>query len=285
MFLPSMDQLQQLIPGNADVAEWHKFILELFPKYEITTVERVAGFIAQCAHESNNFRDLEENLNYSVDALTRTFPRYFGDGKRNAASYARNPEKLANYVYMDKFRTKRGALGNTKTGDGWLFRGRGIKQLTGRNNYAAFGKTVGMTAEQAVEYVSTKQGAIESACWFWNKNKLNKFADTRDIVGMSKIINGGDIGLADRKLRWGRALLILEPAHDTSVLENARIFETILRTGSKGQSVKILQHKLKITVDGIYGRQTANAVKTWQQQNGLRATGIADSETIWRLTR
>jgi putative chitinase len=292
MFTISVDQLQQLIPGNRDVAEWHKYMSEIFPKYEITTVERVAGFVAQCAHESNNFRNLEENLNYSVDAINRVFPRYFGAGKQNAADYARNPEELANYVYMDKNRTKRGALGNTQPGDGWRFRGRGIKQLTGRNNYTEFGKSVGMTAEQAAEYVATKQGAIESACWFWGKTNLNKFADARDVVGMSRAINGGDIGLADRTLRWNTALRVLsntaKPARPNDVqkpmaIENTHISETLLRTGSKGASVRLIQQKLGLSADGVYGRQTANAVRLWQQKSGLRATGIADSETIRRL--
>jgi putative chitinase len=110
---------------------------------------------------------------------------------------------------MDEFRSAKGALGNTKPGDGWRFRGRGLKQLTGRNNYAAFGKTVGMTAEEAAEYVATEKGAIESACWFWGAKKLNAVADARDIVKMTKIINGGDIGLDDRKKRWEKALKVL----------------------------------------------------------------------------
>ena len=175
------------------------------------TPNRIAGFIAQCAHESGNFKSLSENLNYSEKALRAVFGRYFGTGgnKRNAAEYARKPEKIANYVYQDKYRTKRGAMGNVNDGDGWLFRGRGLKQLTGRDNYTAFGKIVGMTAEEAAAYVATPKGAVESACWFWNAKKLNAVADTGDIVKMTKIINGGDIGLEDRTQRWNKALDVL----------------------------------------------------------------------------
>jgi putative chitinase len=108
---------------------------------------------------------------------------------------------------MDEFRSSK--MGNVKPGDGWLFRGRGLKQLTGRENYTNFGKSVGMTAEEAAVYVSTEKGAIESACWFWNSKKLNAVADTGDIVKMTKIINGGDIGLADRKQRFEHALKVL----------------------------------------------------------------------------
>jgi putative chitinase len=202
-------KLEQLIPGNTKAEQWYKALVDILPKYGITTKKRVAHFISQCAHESNNFRSLEENLNYSEDALNRVFPRYFGEGKRNAKEYARQPEKIANYIYMDEFRSKTGALGNTQPGDGWRFRGRGLKQLTGRNNYAAFGKSIGLTAEQAAEYVATEKGAIESACWFWNSRKLNDIADSDDVARMTKIINGGDIGLADRQARYKKALEVL----------------------------------------------------------------------------
>ena len=139
------EMLAAMIPGNSKVDMWYDAIVEIFPKYDINTPERMAGFIAQCAHESNNFKSLEENLNYSESALNRVFGRYFGKSpKRNAKEYARNPEMIANYVYMDEFRKYK--MGNVKDGDGWLFRGRGLKQLTGRENYTKFGKTVNMSA-------------------------------------------------------------------------------------------------------------------------------------------
>ena len=200
-FLLTKDMLRAMINNNKDSDKWHDALVDILPKYDITTANRIAGFIAQCAHESGDFKTLEENLNYSEKALNSVFGRYFGKGKENAADYARNPEKIANYVYMDEFRSAKGALGNTKPGDGWRFRGRGLKQLTGRNNYTAFAKTVGMTAEEAAEYVATPKGAVESACWFWNTNKLNAIADKGDIVAMTKKINGGTIGLEDRTAR------------------------------------------------------------------------------------
>jgi putative chitinase len=235
--------------------------------------------MAQCAHESADFTLLEENLNYSESALLRVFPRYFGPGKRNAAEYARNPEKLANYVYMDEFRSKSGALGNTQSGDGWRFRGGGIKQLTGRNNYTVFAKGIGKTPEEAADYVRTKQGALESACWFWSSNKLNAFADARDIVGMSKRINGGDIGLADRTARWNAALKILNSDTSTTV-QPASMPTTILRKGSRGPEVQRLQQALKIGADGIFGPGTETALKSWQKTNGLPADGIAGPATF-----
>jgi putative chitinase len=251
-----------------------------------THTQRIAGFIAQCAHESNEFKSLEENLNYSEKALNAVFGRYFGPGKRDAAEYARNPEKIANYVYQDEFRKSK--MGNVNPGDGWRFRGRGLKQLTGRNNYTAFGKTVGMTAEEAAEYVATEKGAIESACWFWGTAKCNDFADKGDIVGMSKRINGGTIGLEDRQRRWNEALKILgAPAPDPADFEESveDIIDDIgvLRKGSKGEGVKIMQKALGITADGDFGPGTERALKAWQSANGLTADGIAGPATFAKL--
>lgn len=287
----TLKQFSDIIPTNKEPKPWFDASQELFVKYQINTVNRIAGFMAQCAHESNDFRSLEENLNYSLDALNRVFPRYFGPGKRNAAEYARNPEKIANYVYMDEFRSKSGALGNTQPGDGWRFRGRGIKQLTGRNNYAAFGKTVGMTAEEAAEYVATPKGAFESACWFWNRSKLNAVADSDDIVRMTKIINGGDIGLADRKNRYSKAKSILSSVKSVPDAVNQQITDsvtqstvTVLKRGSKGDLVKQVQSALKIGADGIFGMQTEVAVRSWQRINRYTVNGILDVNQINKLT-
>lgn len=288
----TLSHLQQMIPGNREAAEWYDALCDILPKYDITTPERVVGFITQCAHESNNFRSLEENLNYSVDALTRVFPRYFtGANGRNPREYARNPEKLANYVYMDKYRSRAGALGNTQPGDGWRFRGRGIKQITGRNNYAAFGRTVGMTAEQASDYIATKRGALESACWFWSSRNLNRFADRRDIVGLSRAINGGNIGLADRRNRWNRGLSIVAASPTTSSPPASESSPTppstniILRQGSRGSEVSRLQRALGIRDTGVFDSQTTAAVRQFQRGAGITQDGIAGPQTLGRLYR
>lgn len=284
------DQLAKMIPSNKDVDSWHKALVEILPKYDIDTEQRIAGFIAQCAHESGDFRIMEENLNYSEKALNAVFGRYFGAApKRNAAEYARNPEKIANYVYMDEFRSKAGQMGNTKKGDGFLFRGRGLKQLTGRNNYTAFGKTVDMSAEEAAAYVATPKGAVESACWFWDNAKCNKFADEGDIVGLSKRINGGTIGLEDRVRRWEEALKILggkaapvkiqEEKDEDDVKDDIGV----LRRGCKGEGVKIMQKALGISADGDFGPGTEKALKAWQAKNGLTADGIAGPATFAKL--
>lgn len=202
-------QLAAMLPSNKEVSQWCKELNKVLDNYEINTAKRIAAFVSQCAHESRDFNALEENLNYRKDTLLRVFSRYFGDGKRNAAEYERNPEKLANYIYMDEHRSKAGALGNTKDGDGWRFRGGGIKQLTGRNNYERFGKQFKLTAEEAADWVRTKEGALASALWFWDTNKLNSVADTGDVKALTKRINGGDIGLADRQKRYKVAVQAL----------------------------------------------------------------------------
>jgi len=127
----TLEQFSAMIPSNKDPKAWYDAAIPMFEEYEINTVNRIAGFMAQTSHESRDFTALVENLNYSEKALNSVFGRYFGTGKgkRNAKDYARNQEKIANYVYQDEFRSKRGALGNINAGDGWLFRGRGIKHL------------------------------------------------------------------------------------------------------------------------------------------------------------
>jgi putative chitinase len=277
----TLEQFSAMIPSNKDPKPWYDAAIPMFEEYEINTVNRIAGFMAQTSHESRDFTALVENLNYSEKALNSVFGRYFGTGKnkRNAKDYARNQEKIANYVYQDEFRSKRGALGNTNPGDGWLFRGRGIKQLTGRNNYAAFGKSVGMSAEEAAGYVATEKGAMESACWFWKTNKLQKWADKGDNKGLTKAINGGTIGLADRNARWDNCLAVLGGKMPTKKASKASSGTRTLRKGMKGDDVAKMQKALGITADGDFGFGTQTSVKKWQKLNGLVADGIVGPAT------
>lgn len=269
------EQLAAMLPSNKEVGPWCKELNKTLDKYDINNARRIAAFVSQCAHESRDFTALEENLNYREDTLLRVFPRYFGAGKRNAAEYERNPEKLANYVYMDEHRSKAGALGNTKLGDGWRFRGGGIKQLTGRNNYERFAKDYDMTAEESADWVRTKEGALASALWFWNTNNLNPVADTGDVRALTKRINGGDIGLADRQQRYAVAIQALTG----EIAPRAKITETI-RKGSSGDAVKRIQRKLGLAQDGDFGPATERAVIAWQSKNGLVGDGIVGPKTL-----
>jgi putative chitinase len=283
MSLITEAQLAVMIPTNKEVGEWCAALNEMLPKYGITTDKRIAGFISQCAHESMDFRVLEENLNYKEATLLRVFPRYFGPGKENAAEYAGNPQKIANYVYMDKNRSKSGALGNHKENDGWAMRGKGLKQVTGRANHEAFGKTVGMTAEEAAEYLMTKKGALESALWFWGSRNLNEVADTGDVTRLTKIINGGDIGLADRQQRYAKAMAAMGGKITAPAAAAPAATAGSMRRGSEGDGVKKLQAKLGIAADGDFGPGTEAALKKWQAENGLTADGVAGPKTLEKL--
>ena len=282
MSLITVDQLRAMIPSNKEIDAWCEELNKALPKYDITTDQRIAGFISQCAHESMDFNAMSENLNYREETLNKVFPRYFGPGKRNAAEYAKNPEKIANYVYMDEFRTSK--LGNTQPGDGWRFRGRGLKQLTGRDNYTRFAKDYDMTAEEAAVWVETKEGALASALWFWNTNKLNSIADTGNVAALTKKINGGDIGLADRQARYAKAMAALGGKIDAVAPAAAPAASTgVLRVGSTGHDVKRMQTALRIPSDGQFGPGTEAALKKWQSANGLTPDGVAGPKTLAKL--
>lgn len=253
-------------------------MVEIFPKYDITSVARVAGFLAQCGHESNNFKVLSENLNYSADALNKIFPKYFVKAGRDAQEYHRQPEKIANVIYASRMDN-----GDTASGDGWRYRGGGFIQLTGKHNYTKFAESIGISAEDATEYVRTTKGALESACWFWSTNNINKYCDDNDIVTMTKRINGGTIGLDDRKKHWIHATEVLggeAPAH-AHVEENHGY--TLIKRGSKGDQVKKVQEALGLDADGDFGPGTEAAVKAWQAEHGLVADGIIGPKSMEKL--
>jgi putative chitinase len=196
-------QLKQLLPKNPYVDQWHKALSQLFPDYEINTAKRIAAFMAQCAHESGGFIFLTENLNYKAESLMKVFPKYFKD-MATAKAYEKKPEKIANKIYADRM-----GNGNEASGDGYKYRGRGLIQLTGKTNYTWFAASLEISPEEAAEYTQTFEGAAQSACWFWETNKLNQFADSGDIVTMTKRINGGTIGLDDRIKHYEHALHVL----------------------------------------------------------------------------
>lgn len=273
------EKIVHLLHGNPEADAWADAAMEILPKYEINTPNRVAGFFAQCGHESMNFKVLEENLHYRAETLDKIFPKYFKNAGRNAAEYAKQPQKIANVVYANRM-----GNGDAASNDGYNFRGRGPIQLTGRENYTNFGKTVGMTAEQVIDYIQTKKGALESACWYWNSRNLNAACDANDIVKMTKLINGGTIGLDDRKKHYNEALAILGgaiPAPATTTTHEAS--GGVLRRGSKGDAVKKMQAALGLTADGDFGPGTEAALKKWQAANGLTPDGVAGPRTQERL--
>ena len=202
----TLEQLKQLLPKNPYVEHWHKALSQLLPDYEINTPQRIAAFVAQCAHESGGFMVLKENLNYKAASLRKIFPKYFPDDAiaQRYASMSNKQEAIANRVYANRM-----GNGPEESGDGYRYCGRGLIQLTGRQNYTWFAASLEITPEEATEYLGTFEGAAQSACWFWETNKLNQWADAGDIVTLTKRINGGTIGLEDRIKHYEHALHVL----------------------------------------------------------------------------
>jgi putative chitinase len=182
----------------------HKWLAPLeatFVKYDISTSIRQAAFIGQCSHESNNFKTLQENLNYSAEGLMKTWSSRFPT-KEIADQYARQPTKIAGKVYN-------GRLGNTSEEEAAKYLGRGLIQLTGKENYANCGSGIGADLLANPELLLDPQYACLSAGWFWRKRDLNSLADTQDIETMTRRINGGLIGLDDRRAKISKALSVL----------------------------------------------------------------------------
>jgi putative chitinase len=194
------DKLKECVPTNKNISGLFNALSEILPKYDITTPRRVAGFLAQCGHECMDFNTLHENLNYSADGLHKVFPKRFPTVE-SAQPYNRQPEKIANKIYSDRM-----GNGDEASGEGYKFRGRGAIQLTGKDNYSRFAESIGKDLDEAVAYCDTLEGAIESACWFWTTHNLNAKADENDVTGSTKVINGGTLGIDDRKARWLKAL-------------------------------------------------------------------------------
>jgi len=265
--------LKELIGANNYLDYWYQAICKICPDYEINTPERLAAFIAQCAHESGNFKFLTENLNYKWESLRKVFPRYFPTDDL-AQQYARQPEKIANRVYASRM-----GNGPEESGDGWRYRGRGLIQLTGHDNYFWFAASIETPIEEVLEYLETFEGAVQSACWFWETNKLNQWADSGDIETLSRRINGGTIGLEDRKKHYAHALEVLGGKISPPTLN----LQTTLQRGSRGPEVHAMQRALGLVADGDFGPGTERALMGWQQRNGMTADGVAGPATLQRL--
>ena len=279
-------QFADLFPNCKDPEGWVNAMNEVFPKYEINTPERIAAFIAQCGHESGGWRTFSENLNYSAKALDAIFGKYFKRAGRDAQAYHRQPEKIANVVYAGRM-----SNGDTDSGDGWKYRGRGPIQLTGKANYTAFSADMDVDAVDNPDNVSEdKEMALMSAIWYWNKNSLNKYADSGDIKTMTKRINGGYIGLKDRIHHWEMALEAMGERvidHNDATISDEDHADAenygVLRKGMRGEGVKLMQRALGLGADGIFGSGTERKLKDWQTANSLHADGIAGPATLGKL--
>jgi len=182
--------------------QWVDALNETFQRFGIVTPAQQASFIGQCGHECGNFKVLEENLNYRAETLMKLWPKRFDAAKAQACQ--RNPRLIANIVYSSRMGNR-----DEASGDGYRFRGRGCIQLTGHANYYHAGIACGEDFVMKPDLVATPRYAAMTAGWFWNTHKLNQYADARDYVTMTKKINGGTIGLADRQKHIAHALEVL----------------------------------------------------------------------------
>ena len=205
-----------LAVGVKDPAKWLDAIVETCVEFEINTPQRIAGFLAQTSHESGGYTMLTENLNYRAATLAACWPNRFavmGPDKKPkkengkliptavANSIAGKPELIANLVYSSRM-----GNGPAESGDGWKYRGRGLKQLTGKDNYTRCGAALGLDLVNNPDFLLEPIAAARSAGWFWKTNHLSDFADKGDILGMTKKINGGTIGLAERQAKYDKCL-------------------------------------------------------------------------------
>jgi putative chitinase len=209
---PKVEHIVAAGVKQAVAENWVDAVAAACQEFGIDTPQRIAGFLSQCAHESGGFERLQENLNYSADGMAGIWPKRFAvlgadgkpvkkDGKNQPNKFAlalhRKPEMIGNVVYS-------GRMGNgpTESGEGWLYRGRGLKQLTGKDNHRACSAALGVDLVSNPDMLLEPIYAARSAAWFWSANKCSSFADVGDIEGLTKRINGGLIGIDDRKKRY-----------------------------------------------------------------------------------
>ena len=199
----TLEQLKSFFEETDDsvLANFVDPINKVIEDFDINTPERISMFLAQVGHESGGLTKLHENLNYKAARLTQIFPKYFKDVDPD--DYANNPERIANRVYASRM-----GNGDEQSGDGYRFRGRGAIQLTGRSNYTSCGSDLEVNLIENPDWLETPEGAIMSAAWFWDQRDLNDYADKNDVLTVTKKINGGTIGLDERKELYEEALKI-----------------------------------------------------------------------------
>ena len=202
--LLTVEQLKQLFPQNMNLQPLCDALNLLLPKYGIDTKAEICAYLTECGIESRGFTALVENLNYSAERLVEVFPKYFASVE-SAGQYAHNQQKIANYVYASRM-----GNGNTASGDGWTFRGRGFIQITGRANYTAFAASIGRSLPDAVAYCETVAGALESSLWFWKTRGLDKYDDNfAQLPSLTRLINGGLNGEKEREALYVKATAVI----------------------------------------------------------------------------
>lgn len=274
---------KKVFPSCKEPDLWLEQIETLLPKYKIDTLERITAFLAQCGYESGGWRIFEENLNYSARSLKIVFSKYFRDSVADPNKYARNPEKIANYVYANRM-----GNGSIQSGDGWKYRGRGPIQITGKANYLRFFDDFEVEQRDPNILALDKEISLKSAIWFWNSHNLNELADAKDLVKITRIINGGENGLKHRLNYYNTLTKELTDfgscaEHYTTKIEPITQFKN-LKLGSVGINVALVQKFLGFKIqDGVFGLDTDKAVRKWQKSNGLYPDGVVGEKTFKKM--
>lgn len=280
----TVDGLRKIAPKASDSII--KGIVEhqdLLPRYGIDNANRVAHFLGQIACESAGYTRLEENLRYTTTKrLRQVWPRRFPTDAK-AKPFVGNPEKLANSVYCNRL-----GNGSPESGDGWRYRGSGLKQTTGKSNFQAVERETGLPVVKHPEMLRRFPEALHSACIFWRDNRLNRFADAGDVVGLTRRIQGGSGGLADRQTFTKRALQVRWEKGPAVSIETAATQRPLLKRGTSGEHVAYLRQVLTdlgYDVDGpgpSFGPKTEEAVKEFQKARGIDADGKVGRDT-WAM--
>jgi putative chitinase len=256
---------------------------DLLPRYGIDNTKRVAHFLGQIACESAGFTRLEENMNYTTTKRLRTvWPnRFTSDAK--AKPFVRNPEKLANFVYSSRL-----GNGQPASGDGWRYRGSGLKQTTGKANFQAVERETGLPVVAHPEMLRRFPEALHSACIYWRDNRLNRFADASDVKGLTRAVQGGAGGLAERRTFTKRAMEVSWEQDTDVAIETAATRRPLLKRDAKGEHVVYLRQVLTdlgYDVDGpgpSFGPKTEDAVKKFQESQGIDVDGRVGRDT-WAM--
>lgn len=197
----TQEQLDIIAPNiSLSSAELNK----LFTKYKVNTANRIAGFLSQCACTSVDFTSREVNLNYSLNGLKRVFRDIFPTDK-SAKPYSRNPERIANRIYANRY-----GNADEASGDGWKYRGRGYLLLTGKTNYIEFAKQIGLDLDSTIDYCETNKGAVESALYVWKRDNFNELCDDDNIAAITKAIDGDVFGIDNKKAHYEKAKEVLD---------------------------------------------------------------------------
>lgn len=200
----SQEKCTAILQNNPYSEHWHEALCKILPDYNISTPERVACFLGQTMVESAGYKALVENLNYRPETLCKIWPSHF-QSEEIAQQYAHHPEQIANRAYAGRM-----GNGDEASGDGWKYCGRGLIQITGKDNYSRFAQSIDTPVEEVPEYLGTFEGAVQSACWFWENNNLNQYADQGDVLTITKHVNGGTLGLEERQQHTHQALQIIQ---------------------------------------------------------------------------